>query len=68
MLSKYNEAYMEELKDESDIKVKKFTEDEFASIIELVGIEGNFEFVNGENKISIPRQEYLAILADSFVE
>lgn len=68
LLSKYNEAYMTEFKEESDVKVKKFTEDELASIIELIGIEGDFEFVNGENKILIPRQEYLAIVADSFVE
>lgn len=69
LLSKYNEAYNQELYEESEMKDKKFTEDEFASIIDVIKSEGEIDFVgNDGKKFELKRVELIGMIASLFVE
>lgn len=69
VIEKFNELRKQELENESDIKVKKFTEDEYAEIISIVKSEGD-EYpykVNGQT-IKVPRLQFLGMIAANLVE
>lgn len=66
---KFNEAYMQELKEDAAVKEKTLTEDELAAIIEVIGTDGEMDFVNNEGrKFKVNRCEFIDMIASAFVD
>ena len=69
LLDKVNEAYIQEGASESDAKVKKFTEDEYAEILSVVKTEGVIKYSMGEDKaVDMPKMAFLGMIAVNLVE
>lgn len=66
---KFNEAYMQELKEDAAVKENILTEDELAAIIEVIGTDGEMDFVNNEGrKFKVNRCEFIDMIASAFVD
>lgn len=69
LLAKLNEAYAQEGETQSDIKVKKFTEEEYAEIIEMIKTEGTIKYTNAHgNVLEIPKVVFFGLIAADLVE
>lgn len=68
LLEKYNEANKEEMGNDSGISIKKFTEDEFAQIIEVMTTEGEMDFKASSGDVKMAKVEFLAGVASLLVE
>lgn len=60
---KYISAHNKKMAEESGMKERLFTEQEFSEIIGVIGSEGKISFKNGDNKAEISREDFLGIIA-----
>ena len=69
LTEKYNEAYRLELLADVDYAERKFTEDEYAEIVAMVGTAGKVDFFLADGqKVEIAKVDLLAMVAANFVE
>lgn len=69
LLAKLNEAYAQEGETQSDIKVKKFTEEEYAEIIEMIKTDGTIKYVNAYGQtLEVPKVVFFGWIAAELVE
>lgn len=69
LLEKYQEAYNQELNEESGFNEKKFSEEELAEIIDMIKTDGEIDFVGGDgNAVKIKKMELIGLIASVFVE
>ena len=65
---KFNEAYAEAVKDEAPVKEKALTEDELAAIIEVVGMDGEMDFIGNDGRPwKVKRCEFVDLIAAGLV-
>lgn len=69
LTEKYNEAYRLELLAECDYSERKFTEDEYAEIVAMMGTGGKIDFLRADGeKVEIAKVDLLAMVAANFVD
>lgn len=66
---KTNEAYMQESAEQSGIKVKNLTEDEYAEIISMLKTDGTIQCTgNDGGKFELSKMAFLSLVAANLVE
>ncbi|MBR4891177.1 MAG: hypothetical protein IKU15_07815 [Clostridia bacterium] len=74
LVEKINEAYLQEGKEQADIKVKMLTEEDYAEIISVVKTDGLINYIGYNGKKihaadgGIPKIDFLGLIAASLVE
>ena len=65
----YSEAYQEKMKEECDMKPRKFAFEGFAKIIELIGTDGAIKVKwNSPEALEIPKEEFISLIATNLVD
>ena len=65
----YSEAYQEKMKEECDMKTRKFAFEGFAKIIELIGTDGAIKVKwNSPEALEIPKEEFISLIATNLVD
>lgn len=74
LVEKINEAYLQEGKEQADIKVKMLTEEDYAEIISVVKTDGLINYIGYDGKKihaadgGIPKIDFLGLIAANLVE
>ena len=67
--NKETEAYQEKMKEECDMKPRKFAFEGFAKIIELIGTDGAIKVKwNSPEALEIPKEEFISLIATNLVD
>ncbi len=65
----YSEAYQEKMKEECDMKPRKFAFEGFAKIIELIGTDGAIKVKwDFPEALEIPKEEFISLIATNLVD
>lgn len=65
----YSEAYQEKMKEECDMKPRKFAFEGFAKIIELIGTDGAIKVKwNSPEALEILKEEFISLIATNLVD